>query len=176
MLLDILSFIFQRSSCEQSCLGNCMDMKCKAHICHLDCLGDNCKMTCRGTGNMAQCYPRCYGRGCHFDVHTPHAEPQCIKGSCIVRMSKVSNGRLSCPGGNCTFTCATGRHCAFNGACPNCTGPIYVDDPFATISTTAMTTMSTKANAGPRDSLCLGKSAFMLYILGVLVALFALHA
>ena len=164
-----------------------MDMNCKANRCYLDCFGDNCKMTCRGTGNIAQCYPRCYGRGCRIDINTPHAEPQCIMGSCIVRMSKVSSGTLSCPGGNCTFTCATGKQCIVNGACPNCTGPIYVDDPFATISTTAMTTMSTKANAGmtnistkanagPRDSLCLGKSAFMFYMLGVLIVLSAVQA
>ena len=131
IIVRILSFIFQRTSCEQSCLRNCMDMKCKANICHFTCVGDNCKMTCHGTGNMAQCYPRCYGRGCHIDVHSPYVELQCIMGSCIVRMSKVSSGTLSCPGGSCTFTCATGKQCIVNGACPNCTGPIYVDDPFA---------------------------------------------
>ena len=180
LILDILSFIFQRTSCEQSCLGNCMDMKCKANSCHLTCLEDNCKITCRGTGTTPGCYPRCRGRGCLIDVYSLHAEPWCIKGSCIVRMSKISNGRLSCPGGNCTFTCAKGTHCAFNGACPNCTGPIFVDDPFATTplvsSTTRAMTMSTKANAGPRDSLCLGKGVLIFYILGLLMALSALQA
>lgn len=126
------------TSCEQSCLGNCMDMKCKANSCHLTCLGDNCRITCRGTGATSGCYPRCRGRGCHIDVYSQHAEPWCIKGSCIVRMSKISNGVLSCPGGNCTFTCANGTQCAFNGACPNCTGPIFVDDPFGTNASSAL--------------------------------------
>ena len=89
-------------------------------------------MTCHGANSLSGCYPKCRGRGCHIDVHSKSGEPGCEKGSCIVRFSKNTSGMLSCPAGNCTFTCAKGQSCGFIGSCPNCTGPLYVDDPFAT--------------------------------------------
>ena len=120
-------------------------MICKARMCFPGCAGDDCKMTCHGTGHQPECYPKCYGKGCEINVHSFYAEVLCEKGSCNVRFSKGTRGSVTCLGGNCTLTCAKGDHCHFNRACPNCTGPVFVDDPFGGISgTNALMTVTNK--------------------------------
>ena len=108
-----------------------MDMTCKAVTCHPTCSKDNCKITCDDGDATGLCQPICTGRGCLIDVHSTAVEGGCNGGSCVVRLSKNTGGWLSCTGGNCTLTCAIGTDCRYQGSCPNCTGPLYVDDPFA---------------------------------------------
>ena len=132
-------------------------MKCTSRVCHLQCLSGNCKMTCYGVTSSSGCYPKCEGSDCEIDVHSERALTFCRKGSCIVRFSKNTNGKLYCPAGNCTLTCAKGRSCELGGSCPNCTGPLYVDDPFG------------KSNATVN---C--KDVVLLYLYGVFAVFFIL--
>ena len=132
-------------------------MTCTSRSCRLECMKDNCKMTCHGAGYPSGCYPRCRGKGCQMDVHSTSGEPICEKGSCNVRFSKNTSGMLACFPGSCTFTCAKGQNCAFIGSCPNCTGPIYVDDPFATSNASVV---------------C--KVTILFYLYGVFIAFFIL--
>ena len=88
-------------------------------------------MNCHGKGGSSNCQPICRGKGCNIAVHSTTGDAQCEKGSCTVRFSNMTSGKLSCTGGECTFICAKGKTCEINGACPNCNGPLYVDDPFA---------------------------------------------
>ena len=106
-------------------------MKCTSRSCRSICENDNCIMTTHGQGSAAGTFANCRGRGCYIDVHSMMGQVICEKGSCRVRFSKNTDGSLTCPAGNCTFICAKGKSCNLNGACPNCTGPLYVDDPFS---------------------------------------------
>ena len=121
----------------QKCKEDCPDMNCFANLCHLRCQKKNCKMTCDGKGRLTQCYPRCFGGGCEINVKSFYAEINCSEGSCKVKCGKAtSNAALVCQKGSCSLTCAKGNTCSFQGPCPNCTGPVYVDDPFLSGSAT----------------------------------------
>ena len=117
---------------------------------------------------MGLCQPLCKGRGCLIDVHSTTIEGRCDGGSCIVRLSNRTSGLMSCLGGNCTLTCATGTYCRFLGSCPNCTGPLYVDDPFATNSTNKT---SYVPNSVPNIVGVLGGDVALLFVYGILVVL-----
>ncbi|XP_065051961.1 keratin-associated protein 4-9-like [Rhopilema esculentum] len=119
------------SQCMQKCKEDCPDMSCLANACHLRCQKKNCKMTCEGKGIQSQCYPRCFGGGCEINVKSFYAEINCDEGFCKVKCGKAtSNAGVICGKGSCSLTCTKGNTCSFQGRCPNCTGPIYVDDPF----------------------------------------------
>ena len=48
-----------------------------------------------------------------------------------MKFAKRSHAVLFCPGGRCSLVCAKGSTtCAYQGACPNCSAPVFVDDPF----------------------------------------------
>ena len=114
------------------CNENCPDIECFAHFCFPICRKSNCKMTCDGGDEKAECYPKCHGGGCSINVKSFYTETSCLKGSCTVKFSNATKwGSVNCPGGNCSLTCATGNICVLRSPCPNCTGPVYVDDPFA---------------------------------------------
>ena len=120
-------------------------------------------MSCHGKGGSSSCQPICRGKGCNIAVHSTTGDAKCEKGSCTVRFSNMTSGKLYCGGGDCTFICAKGKTCEINGACPNCKGPLYVDDPI---------------EANVTNAAVLGKNGteFVFYaILSIFFMLFALY-
>ena len=122
--------MFQGKECSQTCEKNCDDIKCQSDTCRPDCKGDNCKITCAGT----HCYPKCHGKNCELNCKATNCEAWCIGGGCKVKFGRGNSGVMSCPGGNYTLVCATGRSCSIN-RCPTCDKPTYVDDPFKSSAT-----------------------------------------
>ena len=119
-------------------------MYCDAHICLPTCSNDNCKMTCGGQGPASRyCDMNCKGKGCEINCKSPRCMIQCDGGSCRVKVGKNSIGFVSCAGGRCSLICAkTAKKCAYTkitNSCPNCTAPVYVDDPFSISKGNAIT-------------------------------------
>ena len=121
-------------------------MNCNAFRCYPVCNKDNCKITCAGSGISSQCYGKCHGKGCEINCKSAVCEISCGGGSCNVTFGKDSGGTVACQGGRCNLICAKGRTCQYINRCPNCTGPVYVDDPFPTMKPPTSTPTSIPVN------------------------------